>query len=203
MGTQRACFSSNSHCLPLLSSTQHSAVLRPSTTVRLPFALPISSLNDLSTSLKTAMSFRMNTLDPESTRTSSVSTSYRCSKLSIKENPLPCLSPVDAAFPVLCNLPLLQSFAMCPFFLHLLQVRVYLALQLPSHCPSALHLTSASLFVPFAWKAVEATSEPALDRVLAKLIKSCFMSLNRFCTPKFRKARCSRRLQARPPTSWH
>ncbi len=71
-------------------------------------------------------------------------------------------------------------------FLLVLVAGVFLALQSFAQCPSALHLTHASRFLPFERKAVETTTELTLNRVLVTLLKSCFMSLNCFCAPKLR-----------------
>ena len=79
-------------------------------------------------------------------------------------------------------LSLLQSYPMWPCFSLLLQVRVALALQSFAQCPSAF--IHASLLLRFDCKVVGATSERALQRLLAKLIKSCFVSLNCFRTSK-------------------
>ena len=111
---------------------------------------------------------------------------FQASKL---KNPQPCLFPVDATFPVTapCVLLLLQVLAMGLFFLQVLLLRASLALQYFALCSAALNLKHASLFLLFERESVEATREPALYWVFAKLIKCCFMSLNCLCTPKLRR----------------
>ena len=161
---------------PFCPGTPQRAVPLLSTRVQLPLALPTSVLSASSRSLKTALSFSMNPLQPESTNSCSPSSSEAPSELPKLKNPCfsgPLLVPLD------CPILLLQSLARWLLVLHLKHTLFSFDLQSLAMFPSFWHLKHVIfllLLPPLEWKAVEATSLPGYALVLAKLMMSCFIS---------------------------